>query len=177
MTRFHRIAIAAAGAVALLAAGAGTAFAGTTPPSQGGSVNASISVVAAEAISFTGLSPSFSFPTTTAGDTAMAPGAESYNVSITGPGNGFTLTITPSAASLSDGASHTIPDADLSVTEVGSLGTAPYAFTGGAPFTDGESNVNPSSWNLTENWALAVPPMQFPATYSIGLTYLIMANS
>jgi hypothetical protein len=144
-------------------------------------VSASATVVAAEAIQLTGLSASFSFPTATAGTTTTTTaGAETYVVSVTGAGTGYTLTVTPSAASLSDGASHSIPDADLSVMDhiTGSFNeNSSWTFTGGAAESVDDTNTNPVSDTHTETWSLAVPALQFPATYTIGLTYLAMANS
>lgn len=130
-----------------------------------------------ETISLTGLSPSVSFGTLTAGQQAVALNAEAETVSTNDPA-GYTLSVIPGAAALLNGGS-SIPNSDLQImmnSGVASPGTT-FTFSGSNPLqTDSETGAITDTYS--ETWKLNAPnPLPSAAgNYSESFTYLALAS-
>jgi hypothetical protein len=154
-----------------------SAFAGSTPlpPPQSGSVNVSGTVNAAITLSFTGLSPSISFPAVYAGSSTRVDNAENYTIETSDP-NGFTLSITPSAAYMSDSGGDQLPNSNLMINETGGASTATINFTGATPQTFYSGGQPGNAYGFQEAWNETVPGNQPAGNYSESFTYLAMGQ-
>ncbi len=176
---FKRALVAVTAATALSGAAAVPALAAT--PSSGGSVSLNATVASSESITLTGLASTIDFPgPTQAGEATVRGDAESYTVTEDG-GSGYTLTITPSATSLSDGSGDTIPNSGLSVTENNFSPAHTFDFSGDTAVTIGnvltDPETNDVTTNYSESWTLVVPVNTPGGSYSETVTYLALADS
>jgi hypothetical protein len=161
---------AAAGAAAVLAAtAAGPALA--AGPSGGGDVQVGSVVSSVAALTLTGLNSSINL-NGRQGTTIALVNAETYTVQ---SNDNYTLTLTPGARLSSTTSADFIPNSALTVTETGA-GTSPASIGTTAITIDTESNVPVSgaTFNYAENWSLAIPASQVPATYQETFSYLAL---
>jgi hypothetical protein len=182
--------IGAIGAIGLaggiVAMAGGTAFACSGTCSNGsGPVTATASV--GETISLTGLTSTISFGSLTAGQTsyASADPAEMYTVTTNDP-NGMSLSLTPSAAYLSNGGSGAANEitngngsgsgTGIYVQELGQNANAAKQFNGASAMAV-DNETSSGTWNYSEEWSLVAPPtLPNGGTYTESFTYLALAS-
>jgi hypothetical protein len=158
--------------ILVAAAVTGVSLAAAAPAMAAGNpVTANATVT--ESITISGLSPSITFPPVGSGLSTTAVGAENYTVSANSA-HGYTLTITPAASALSDGAGHSIDNSNVFVTETTGPGSG--QFSGSAPLQVGHTTA-PSSDSYSENWGLTVPGSAAAGSYSETFTYLALGNA
>lgn len=160
-----------------LAAPAAFACTGANCSSSG---NTSVSATASigETITLSGLSPNINFGQLAAGTPSIATGAENETVSTNDPG-GYSLTVTPGANGLYNGATANIPNSAVTITETQGVATpgVAQAFSGANPLTvDTEGGAITDTYK--ETWTLNAPATlpAMPGNYTESFSYLALAS-